>query len=108
MDLVESFNELLALAQNDRNISVAIGVNRDLFYGPELPFYRELKSSSQFNAIFELQMNLAGYSKDVHGQLNVITHLKTQAVLGAPHESVKNVKFRLTENKVELFDHYVF
>jgi hypothetical protein len=46
MDLVESFNELLALAQNDRNISVAIGVNRDLFYGPELPFYRELKSSS--------------------------------------------------------------
>lgn len=77
MDLVESFNELLALAQNDKNVSVAIGVNRDLFFGPELPFYRELKSSPQFNTIFELQMNLAGYSKDVHGQLNVITHLKT-------------------------------
>jgi hypothetical protein len=45
MDLVESFNELLELAQNDKNVSVAIGVNRDLFFGPELPFYRELKSS---------------------------------------------------------------
>lgn len=56
---------------------MAIGINRDLFSGPEVPYYREIKNSDQFNTVFELSRNLAGYSKDVHGQLNVIINNKT-------------------------------
>ena len=61
-----------------------MGINRDLFSGPEVPFYREMKNIDQFNTVFELSRNLAGYSKDVHGQLNVILNNKTSS-LGAPY-----------------------
>jgi len=50
LDLVESFNEMLSYAQNDRKVSLVIGTNRDLF-NPDpadlsLSFYREFKNHS--------------------------------------------------------------
>ena len=85
-----------------------LGCNRDLFQEDSLSnaFYREFKNSQHFGLVFELNRNLAGYSKDVHGQLNVIQNTKPTMV-GAPTQSVKNIKFRLQENRVELFDHFV-
>jgi hypothetical protein len=44
---------------------VAVGINRDLFFGPELAHYREAKS--EFSTVFEVSRNLGGYSRDVHG-----------------------------------------
>ena len=79
---------------------LAIGTNRDLFpedgneNGSVIDFYRSLKT--EFDLIIEVTRNISGYTKDVHGQLNVIR--------GA---NVKNVKYRLTENKVEVFEHFV-
>ena len=52
-------------------VSVCIGVNRDLIDEDVIETYREAKNSS-FDYIFELQRNLSGYTKDVHGQLNII------------------------------------
>lgn len=54
--------------------------------------------------VFELNRNLSGYTKDVHGQLNIISNKSHDLMSSA---TVKNVKFRLTENKVELFEHFV-
>ena len=73
LDLVEFFNEILAFTEHSSEVSVAVGTNRDLFYGPELALYREVKT--EFSTVFEVARNLAGYSKDVHGQMNVITKL---------------------------------
>jgi len=74
LDLLEVFNTLISMAQVSSELSFAIGINRDLFEGPEVPFYREIKQNPELNVVFELNRNAAGYSKDVHGQLNVITH----------------------------------
>ena len=74
LDFLESFNDLLAMGEG--KVSVVVGFNRDLFEGPELPYYREAKNQS-FSIVFEMQRNLAGFSKDVHGQMNVIMKAKT-------------------------------
>jgi len=73
LDLVEFFNSVLELT-SQFNSSLALSVNRDLFFSEtEGAFYRELKQD-YFTHIFELNRNLAGYSRDVHGQLNVISN----------------------------------
>mmetsp|Transcript_36097 Transcript_36097/g.35073 ORF Transcript_36097/g.35073 Transcript_36097/m.35073 type:complete len:112 (+) Transcript_36097:348-683(+) len=107
-------NSLVDLPDQDKSLSLALGINRDLF--PEednvisagslqeknmtLPFYRSLKNS-RFDYIFEVSRNVSGYSLDVHGQLNVImNHLN----LG--QQMMKNVKFKLSENKVEIFEYF--
>ncbi|CDW83780.1 elongator protein 6 [Stylonychia lemnae] len=103
LDFIEIMNEFTAIADRDARMSVAIGVNRDLFdceSTMDLDFYREIKNSV-FDSVYELNRNLSGYSRDVHGQLNII---RNKHNIG--EQSVKNVKFRLTENKVELFEHF--
>ena len=47
-------------------VSVCIGVNRDLLDPEVIDIYREAKNAS-FDHILELQRNLSGYTKDVHG-----------------------------------------
>lgn len=61
------------MAKNGK-CSLVLGINRDLFEDGSLSesFYREAKNGGDFNLIFETNRNRAGYSKDVHGQLNVI------------------------------------
>ena len=62
-----------------------MGVNRDLFMPDSFSaagysaagqsagtsitetYYREFKNSGTFPVVFELNRNMAGYSKDVHG-----------------------------------------
>ena len=69
LDFIEIMNELTSLADRDSKVSVAIGINRDLFDTEntmELDFYRDLKNSV-FDSIYELNRNLSGYSRDVHG-----------------------------------------
>ena len=77
LDMLEAANEMLSYAMSDVLTSVVLGVNRDLIPQDSLEaaFYRELKNSQDFNLVFELSRNLAGYSKDVHGQLNVIQNI---------------------------------
>lgn len=96
LDYLELFNELLFLTNQYPSLSLAVGTNRDLFpeSGSVIEFYRSLKT--EFDLIVEVSRNISGYTKDVHGQLNIIR--------GA---NVKNVKYRLTENKVEVFEHFV-
>ena len=96
LDYLELFNELFSLTSQYPSLSLAIGTNRDLFpeSGSVIEFYRSLKT--EFELIVEVTRNISGYTKDVHGQLNIIR--------GA---NVKNVKYRLTENKVEVFEHFV-
>ena len=75
LDLTEFINHLIGQSDVDVNYSVAIGANRDLLEPDSLSeaFYRELKhSAGVFNVVFECSRNLAGHSRDVHGQLNVI------------------------------------
>ena len=58
----------------DENLVLGVGINRDLFddEGDDMiSFYREYKNQV-FDYAFELNRNLAGYSRDVHGQLNII------------------------------------
>jgi hypothetical protein len=52
LDFLESFNDLLLMAERNK-VSVAIGVNRDLFDGAETPYYREAKSVG-FEVVFEI------------------------------------------------------
>ena len=111
LDMIEFFNHITALSDSDEYVSVALGVNRDLNESDSLAeaFYRETKHSSLFNLVFECSRNLAGHSRDVHGQLNVIMNGRTSdfSALLSTNQQVKNVKFRLHENRVELFDHYI-
>lgn len=103
LDFLEVLNELTSMPEGDHSITLALGINRDLFWDEQtIDFYRECKHSA-FDMIFELNRNLSGYTKDVHGQLNIISN-KQSLVQSA---SVKNVKFRLAENKVEIFEHFV-
>ena len=71
--MMETFTDIGRIAAQE-GVSVAVGINRDLIEADSLSaaFYRETKNSEAFNLIFECSRNLAGYSKDVHGQLNVI------------------------------------
>ena len=97
LEFIEVMNDLISMEG-----TVAIGINRDLLLTEE-DVYREAKNSV-FDVVIEVNRNLSGYTKDVHGQLNVIAH---KGDLMVPEPSVKNLKFRLTENKVEVFDHFV-
>ena len=47
LELVETVNEILSYAQNDQQMSVILGCNRDLFPEDSLSeaFYREFKNS---------------------------------------------------------------
>jgi hypothetical protein len=100
-------NELITLTLREGKVSLALGINRDLFSSSDketeeiIEFYRDMKASGTFDMIFELTRNLSGYTKDVHGQLNIISGGDSK------QKAVKNVKFRLTENKVEVFEHFV-
>lgn len=81
LDFIEFMNEVLGLA-NHPLVTVALGVNRDLLCLDEsddeekivVEFYRELKNSAAITHIFEVVRNVSGYTKDVHGQLNIITN----------------------------------
>jgi len=59
---------------------MALSFNRDLFTSDQVPFYRELKNDS-FDYIFEVNANLSGYSRDVHGQLTVLFRTSKEAHL---------------------------
>mmetsp|Transcript_34661 Transcript_34661/g.45588 ORF Transcript_34661/g.45588 Transcript_34661/m.45588 type:complete len:111 (+) Transcript_34661:475-807(+) len=75
LDLMEFVNHLVAHADSDEQISIALGANRDLLESGSLSevFYREMKHQmGLFNLVFECSKNRAGHSRDVHGQLNVI------------------------------------
>lgn len=74
LDVSEFLNHICATSEDDSHVSIAIGANRDLVEADSLTeaFYRELKHSGLFNLVFECSRNLAGHSRDVHGQLNVI------------------------------------
>ena len=111
LEFIEIMNELISMPDRYQGLSVALGINRDLLTLDDdtldsitLDFYRELKKSV-FDIVFEVNRNLSGYTKDVHGQLNVIRN--KNEVFALSEQSVKNVKFRLTENKVEIFEHFV-
>ena len=73
LDLTEAITDLMTMASAYKHVSLAVCTNRDLF--PDQlteSWYREAKNS-EFDLVFEVQRNMAGYSaKDVHGQLNVI------------------------------------
>eukprot|EP00347_Sterkiella_histriomuscorum_P011693 403371467 len=103
LDFIEIVNEFVSLVEKDSKTSIALGINRDLFDEEntmDIQFYRDLKNSV-FDQIYELNRNLSGYSRDVHGQLNIITNKHATS-----DQHIKNVKFRLTENKVEVFEHF--
>jgi hypothetical protein len=65
-----------------------------------MSYYRDYKNTV-YDQVYELNRNLAGYSRDVHGQLNIITNRPETGI-----QTVKNVKFRLSENKIDLFEHF--
>ena len=72
LEFIEVLNDLKELADRASGVTMAFGVNRDLILDElTLKFYREMKNSD-FNMVFELNRNLSGYTKDVHGQLNII------------------------------------
>jgi hypothetical protein len=72
LELSELLNDLTQLPVEHPNLSIAATFNRDTFLSEdELNFYRDKKQDS-WDYIFETSKNLAGYSRDVHGQLNVI------------------------------------
>lgn len=111
LEFIEIMNEILSMPDRYQGLSVALLINRDLLTLDDeildsmtLDFYREQKKSV-FDTVFEVNRNLSGYTRDVHGQLNVIRNKNDAFALSDPN--VKNVKFRLTENKVELFEHFV-
>ena len=70
LDLTEFVNHMIQMADQDENVSIAIGTNRDLLESGSLTeaFYREMKhQAGMFNLVFECSRNLAGHSRDVHG-----------------------------------------
>jgi hypothetical protein len=102
LDYLELFNDLFSLTTTYPFLSLAVGTNRDLFTDPLiLDCYRSLVKT-EFDLTLEVTRNISGYTKDVHGQINIIRRSATADAL-----SVKNVKYRLTENKVEIFEHFV-
>lgn len=105
---LEVIGDWASWAETTPGVSVCLGVNRDLIDDEAIEVYREAKNAV-FDHIFELQRNLSGYTKDVHGQLNIIKAgtASLESLMSSHSQTVKNVKFRLTENKVELFEHFV-
>lgn len=65
LEWLEVMGDWTAWAEN-QGVSVCLGVNRDLIEEEVIETYREIKNAS-FDQIFELQRNLSGYTKDVHG-----------------------------------------
>ena len=66
LEYLELFNELFEMTTQNPNLTLALGINRDLFSDDEvLSFYRELKC--EFDLNIEINRNLSGYTKDVHG-----------------------------------------
>ena len=61
LDFLEVLNDLLTLEGS----ALAVGINRDLILSEE-EIYREAKNS-QFDLVLEVNRNLSGYTKDVHG-----------------------------------------
>ena len=68
LEFLEVLNDLFSL----EGAALALGVNRDLILSEE-EIYREVKHS-QFDIVMEVSRNLSGYTKDVHGQLNLIAN----------------------------------
>jgi hypothetical protein len=92
---LEVFNSLLALSDK---VSVCLTLNRDCFLEEGvIAFYRDLKLEGRFDYIFETIRNEAGYSKDVHGQLNFVW---------SKHKA--ELKYKLKENRIDLFTHFTF
>jgi type IV secretory pathway TrbD component len=108
IEWLEAIGDVASWAETTPGVSVCLGVNRDLIDDEAIEVYREAKNAA-FDHIFELQRNLSGYTKDVHGQLNIIKAgaASLESLMSSHSLIVKNVKFRLTENKVELFEHFV-
>ena len=108
IEWLEAIGDVASWAETTPCVSVCLGVNRDLIDDEAIEVYREAKNAA-FDHIFELQRNLSGYTKDVHGQLNIIKAgaASLESLMSSHSLTVKNVKFRLTENKVELFEHFV-
>ena len=108
IEWLEAIGDVASWAETTPGVSVCLGVNRDLIDDEAIEVYREAKNAA-FDHIFELQRNLSGYTKDVHGQLNIIKAgaASLESLMSSHAQTVKNVKFRLTENKVELFEHFV-
>ena len=109
VEWLEAINDWVAFGEEGEGVTIGVGVNRDLIEEEAIQVYRESKGSSTFDHIYELQRNSSGYTKDVHGQLNIIRLLNDSldAILSGKTQSIKNIKFRLTENKVEVFDQFV-
>ena len=65
LDLVEFMNSLPE--------SHAVKINRDLLTSTQQQLLRQLKQSY---LVLSVDRNAAGYSKDVHGQLNIVVKEK--------------------------------
>ena len=74
--------------------------NRDLLEPLPSHFLRSIQQSCDF--LFSIDANTAGYSHDVHGQLNV----STSSSSSSQHPQQHNIKFRLAENGVKLFTQF--
>jgi len=75
LELIEFLNQLTGHSDADEHVSMAVSTNRDLMEAGSLSeaFYRESKhATGMFSLVLECSKNLAGHSRDVHGQLNVI------------------------------------
>ena len=108
IEWLEAINDWTALGGEAQGVTIGMGINRDLIEEDAIQVYRETKGSA-FDQIYELQRNSSGYTKDVHGQLNIIRPLNDSfdAILAGQTQTIKNVKFRLTENKIEVFNQFV-
>jgi hypothetical protein len=62
LDLLEFFNSIQAYTH-------CVAVNRDLLDPLTTSFFKEVKEL--YSYVFDVQKNQAGYSRDVHGQLNI-------------------------------------
>lgn len=72
----------------------AIVFNRDLLTEVGYRFLCETKMRS--SNVFSVEKNAAGFSKDVHGQLNI----------SQDGTKYHNVKYRLSENSVQIFNSF--
>ena len=111
IDLQEILNQLCHFSQIP-NCSIAISINRDLIFGNQKTIYREFKNN-EFNLVFEVNRNEAGYNyKDVHGQLLVISNrldsMRRIDLLENCEElqKVKQIRFKLCENRIDVFESY--
>jgi len=73
----------------------AVLFNRDLVTEVGYRLLCETKLKTSF--VFSVEKNAAGFSKDVHGQLNISQH----------GDKYHNVKYRLSENSVQIFNSFL-